>query len=213
MEPMNTEHDTMLSPDDEVTPCSSVEHNLVSEGVCLSDMAVQCSLPGSSISEDTASDDRTQCSISEHALVSEATDVSGDDNSLSSGIQSDICGDQILKSTHTSDKINVDENVSLSGVKIQLHTRPKHEMIKTLNKDAKPTNGLYIEACFTNDTLSCPFHMLIDSGASVSLCSKSLFDSLPADRVNSLAALNIWNQHLLLFLSMVFYLLRLYMNL
>jgi hypothetical protein len=49
-----------------------------------------------------------------------------------------------------------------------------------MNPCTKPTGGIYIEASFNIGDSHIPFHLLIDCVATVSLLSKSTYESLPA---------------------------------
>jgi predicted aspartyl protease len=58
-------------------------------------------------------------------------------------------------------------------------SRPVSECKNILNLNADPSKGLYILASFQNKTVSVPIKVLIDSGSSMSLLDKSVFNNIP----------------------------------
>ena len=60
-----------------------------------------------------------------------------------------------------------------------IKTKPLSEYQQRLNKNANPIRGLYILTSFRDKTVEMPVKMLIDSGSTMSLMDRSLYDRMP----------------------------------
>ena len=60
-------------------------------------------------------------------------------------------------------------------------TRPTTEYNGQMNENADPSKGIYISASYQNKTTVIPIKVLIDSGSTMSLLDKSVYDRIPAE--------------------------------